>query len=67
VDFVTNFFNPHHVASGMNDGLSGTLPTELKELTELQELHLAGTALTGSLALSIASAILTSPSMSPTA
>ena len=35
----------------MNDGLTGVVPTELKELTELQELDLSGTALTGSLFL----------------
>jgi hypothetical protein len=35
----------------MNDGLAGMVPAELKELTELQDLHLSGTALTGSLSL----------------
>jgi hypothetical protein len=33
----------------MNDDLTGMVPIELKELTELQDLHLSGTALTGSL------------------
>jgi hypothetical protein len=33
----------------MNDGLTGMVPIALKELTELQGLHLSGTALTGSL------------------
>jgi hypothetical protein len=33
----------------MNDGLTGMLPTEFKELTELQDLQSPGTALTGSL------------------
>jgi hypothetical protein len=51
VDFVTNFFNLDCIASGMNDGLAGMVPTELKELTELQDLHFDGTALTGSLSL----------------
>ena len=35
----------------MNNGLTGIVPTELKELPELQDLHLSGTALTGSLSL----------------
>jgi hypothetical protein len=35
----------------MNNGLTGMVPTALKELTELQDLHLSGTALTGSLSL----------------
>jgi hypothetical protein len=33
----------------MNDGLTGTVPTELNELTKLQDLHLSGTAITGSI------------------
>jgi hypothetical protein len=49
--FVTNFFNFDCIASGMNNGLTGIVPTELKELPELQDLHLSGTALTGSLSL----------------
>jgi hypothetical protein len=49
VSFVTNFINLDCIASGMNNGLTGMVPTELKELTKLQELHLSGTALTGSL------------------
>jgi hypothetical protein len=51
VDFVTNFFNLDCIAPGMNDGLVGMVPTELKELTELQDLHLGGTALNGSLSV----------------
>jgi hypothetical protein len=51
VYFVTDFFNLDSIALGMNNGLTGMLPTELKELAELQGLHLSGTALTGSLAL----------------
>jgi hypothetical protein len=51
VYFVTNFFNFDCIASGMNDGLVGMVPAELNELTELQDLHLSGTALTGSLSL----------------
>jgi hypothetical protein len=46
VDFVTNFFTLHCIAAGMNDGLTGMVPTELKELTKLQDLRLSGTALT---------------------
>jgi hypothetical protein len=51
VYFVTNFFNLDCIASGMNNGLAGMVPTALKELTELQDLYLSGTALTGSLSL----------------
>jgi hypothetical protein len=32
----------------MNNSLTGMIPTALQELTELQGLHLSGTALTGS-------------------
>jgi hypothetical protein len=51
VYFVTNIINLDCIASGMNNGLTGMVPTELKELTKLQDLHLSGTALTGSLSL----------------
>jgi hypothetical protein len=51
VHFVTNFFNLDCIAPGMNEGLVGTVPTELKKLTELQDLHLNGTALNGSLSV----------------
>jgi hypothetical protein len=51
VDFVTNFFNLDCIASGMNDGITGMVPTEIKELTKLQDLYLSGTALNGSLSL----------------
>jgi hypothetical protein len=51
---VTNFFNLDClIASGMNGGLTGMAPAELKELTELQYLNLSGTALNGSLSLSV--------------
>jgi hypothetical protein len=46
---VTYFFNLGCIALGMNDDLKGMVPIELKELTELQDLHLSGTALNGSL------------------
>jgi hypothetical protein len=49
--FVTNFFNLDCVASGLNDGITGIVPPEFKELTELKDLHLSGTALTGSISL----------------
>jgi hypothetical protein len=48
VYFVANFANIDCIESGMNDGLTGMVPTELKELTKLQDLNLSGTALTGS-------------------
>jgi hypothetical protein len=51
VDFVANFFNLDCIASGMNDGITGMAPIEMKELTKLQDLYLSGTALTGSLPL----------------
>jgi hypothetical protein len=51
VYFVTNFINLDYITSGTNNGLTGMVPTELKELTNLQDLHLSGTALTGSLSL----------------
>jgi hypothetical protein len=35
----------------MNDGIVEMVPTEIKELTKLQDLRLSGTALTGSLSL----------------
>jgi hypothetical protein len=35
----------------MNDGLTGMVPSQLKELTKLHDLDLSGTALTGSLSL----------------
>jgi hypothetical protein len=47
----TNFFNLDCIAPGMNDDLVGMVPTELKELTELQDLHLDGTSLNGSLSV----------------
>jgi hypothetical protein len=35
----------------MNEGLTGMVPTEMKELTKVQDLYLSGTAITGSLPL----------------
>ncbi len=47
--FFTHFANINCNAPGMNNGLTGMLPTELNKLTKLQDLHLSGTAIAGSL------------------
>ena len=51
MDCAAKIFNVDFIASGMNDGLTGMVPAELKELTELKDLDLSGTALTGSVSL----------------